>query len=204
MIHVRLSQITADEAALGGCVSYAEDVARPMLAERPGSLGLSLLASQQGGGATLASFWASREALEGSEDTGELVRRELARRAGGPVAVEEYEVVIFEREALLHAGQAVRLTRVTVKPSAVDEVIEVVGDSAVPSLAEAPGFRGALLFADPGSGRLLSHTTWRDPAARAASPSVAAIIRANVLDPDGCHVSADEDYTLVFGSLRAI
>jgi hypothetical protein len=52
---------------------------------------------------------------------------------------------------LLRGEQAVRLTRIQVKPSQVDDVIEVVGDEVVPSLSEAPGFRAALLFADPAS-----------------------------------------------------
>ena len=51
-------------------------------------------------------------------------------------------------------------------------------------------------------GQLISQTGWRDPAARAASPSVAEMIRSEVLaDHDG-HISAVEDYCLVFGSER--
>jgi hypothetical protein len=45
----------------------------------------------------------------------------------------------------------------TVKRAALEDVVEVFGDTAVP-LAVAPGFRGALLLADPSSGRLISLT----------------------------------------------
>jgi hypothetical protein len=75
---------------------------------------------------------------------------------GGSVTYERYQILVFEREVLLHGGQEVRLTRIEVKPSAVTDVIEVFADSAVPWLAETDGFRSALLFADPGSGQLIS------------------------------------------------
>ena len=78
------------------------------------------------------------------------------------MTVEEYRVAVFEREAPLRGGEGVRLTRIEVKPSAVDDVIEAFGDSAVPLLAEHPGFRSALLFADPA----LRATGQRDRVAR--------------------------------------
>ena len=43
---------------------------------------------------------------------------------------------------------------------------------------------------------------WRDLHARAASPSVAEMIRAEVLDEDDCEIRAVEDYRLVFNSAR--
>jgi hypothetical protein len=154
--------------------------------------------------------------MSASEETEAPLRAELAKRAGTPVIVWDYQVpisVIFDYALLLLGGQAVRLTRIQVKPSQVDDVIEVVGDEVVPSLSEAPGFRAALLFADPASGRMISETIWRDPRARAAAPSVAAIIRREFPDeagsdipgfPDegGAEICGVTDYSLVFSSIR--
>jgi hypothetical protein len=111
-------------------------------------------------------------------------------------------VPVFEREAPLAGGEATRLTRIEVKPAGVQDVIEVFGDTAVPWLAGTPGFCGALLFATPAWGQLISETVWRDPQARAASPSVAEMIRAEVLDEAHCEIRAVEDYGLVFNSAR--
>jgi hypothetical protein len=61
-------------------------------------------------------------------------------------------------------------------------------------LAVTPGFRSVLLFADPASGRMISETVWQDARTQAAALSVAAIIRANVLDEDNCEIRAIEDY----------
>ena len=203
MLHARLDLLTADPTALGECIQYIQSEMRPAVESQPGSLGLSLLASPELGAAVLESFWASDHALRASEKTAATVRGELARRAGGSVAVEEYRVAVFEREAPLHGGEGVRLTRIEVKPSAVDDVIEAFGDSAVPLLAEHPGFRSALLFADPATGQLVSATMWRDLRARAASPSVAAVIQADVLTEAHCQIRGVEDYSLVFSSARS-
>lgn len=216
MLHIRLSRIAADPPALDDCVAYIESEVRQAVEFRPGSLGISVLADRTEGAALFGSVWASWEAMSASEETEAPLRGELAKRAGTPVTVCDYQIpisVIFDYAVLLLGGQAVRLTRIQVKPSQVDDVIEVVGDEVVPSLSEAPGFRAALLFADPASGRMISETIWRDPRARAAAPSVAAIIRREFPDeahsdipgfPDegGAEICGVADYSLVFSSIR--
>ena len=216
MLHIRLSRIAADPPALDDCVAYIEGEARQAVEFRPGSLGISVLADRTEGAALFGSVWASWEAMSASKETEAPLRAELAKRAGTPVTVWDYQVpisVIFDYAVLLLGGQAVRLTRIQVKPSQVDDVIEVVGDEVVPSLSEAPGFRAALLFTDPASGRMISETIWRDPRARAAAPSVAAIIRREFPDeagsdipgfPDegGAEICGVTDYSLVFSSIR--
>jgi quinol monooxygenase YgiN len=216
VLHIRLSRIAADPAALDDCVAYIKSVARPVVEFRPGSLGISVLADRAQGAALFGSVWASSEAMSASEETEATQRAELAERAGRPVTVAEYQIpifVIFDHTILLLGGQAVRLTRIQVKPSQVDDVIEVVGDEVVPSLSEAAGFRAALLFADPASGRMISETMWRDSRARAAAPSVAATIRSEFPDEagsdipgflgeGGAEIRGVTDYRLVFSSIR--
>jgi len=198
MMHVRFSLITADPPVLAGCVGYLQDEARPVVESQHGSLGLALL--EEPGVVIFESFWATHEALWLSEETEAVFRGELARRVERPLKAEDYQVAVFEREG--PPGEAVRLTRMEVKPAGVADVVDVYGDTAVPWLAGTPGFRETLLFADPAGGQLISQTGWRDPAARAASPSVAEMIRSEVLADDDCQIGAVEDYRLVFDSAR--
>lgn len=205
MLHTRLNRIAADTAALDECLAYIEREIRPELESRPGSLGISVLADRERGVVIFGSVWGTGAEMSGSENAEAPLRAELARRAGGPVTAEGYQVPIYElveREALPRRGRAVRLTRIQVRPSQVDDAIEVVGDIAMPSLVEAPGFCDAMLFADPASGRLISETVWRDPGARAAAPGVAAIVRAEIPDEAGSEIRGVEDYVLVFSSER--
>src|SRR5215469_13534811 len=107
VLHTRLNQIVADSAALDGCVSYIEREIRPALAARPGSLGISVLEDGERGVVIFGSVWATGAQMSGSEDTEVPLRGELARLAGGPVTVEEYQVPVFElldQEALPRRG----------------------------------------------------------------------------------------------------
>jgi hypothetical protein len=204
VLHTRLTWIAVDAAKLDACTSYVEEEIGPALEQRPGGLGIFILEDRERGVAIFGSIWASSGEMSGSDNTEAPLRGELARRAGGPVTVDEYQVPVFElveRLALPRRGLAARLTRIRVKPSQVDDAIEVVGDYAVPPLVEAPGFCDALLFADPSTGRLITETVWRDTGTRAAAPSVATIVRAEMPAaefPD----AAVEDYNLVFSTVR--
>ena len=202
MLHLRLNLIAAGPPVLDDCVKYIKGELRPAVESQPGSLGLSLLISPGLGVAVLESFWASAHALRASEQAAASLQAELAQRGGTSVTGEQYRILVFERGAPPHGGEAVRLTRMQAKPSAVEEVAEAFGNSAVPWLAETPGFRAALLLADPDSGHMISQSVWRDPQARAASPSTAAVIQADVLNASDCVIRAVEDYSLVFSSAR--
>ena len=202
MLHLRLNLIAAGPPMLDDCIKYVKGEFRPAMASQPGSLGLSLLISPGLGVAVLESFWASAQALRASEPTAASLQAEMAQRARASVTTDQYRILVFERGAPPHGGEAVRLTRMQAKPSAVEEVAEALADSAIPWLAETPGFRAALLLADPDSGHVISQTVWRDPQARAASPSTAAVIQADVLNASDCVIRAVEDYSLVFSSAR--
>ncbi len=201
-MHVRLNVMTADPVLLGDSIKYVEGEVRPVVESQPGNLGLSLLASPEDGVAILESFWASDDALRDSERVVAPARSELIRRARGTVTAERYRIPVFEREAPLRGGEGVRLTRMYVQPSAVDDAIEVFGDTVVPLLAETAGFHSALLFADPASGHLISETVWRDPQALAASRNAAAVARAEAVAATQCVIRAVEEYIQVFSSAR--
>lgn len=201
MFHIRLSMITADALEFDACLNYLESEVRPALAGEPGSMGLSLLASTAADAAIFGSVWALPEWMTASDDTEAPLRGELARRAGGSLTVETYEIPVFERHARMRAGQAVRLARMSVAPSRVDDAIHVVGDTVVPLLTENPGFRSALLFADPGSGHLISETVWLESRTRAASPNVPAIMRTELLDEAHFEAGPVEDYSLAFSTV---
>jgi hypothetical protein len=202
MLHAHFDLITADPFALRGCITYIENRLRPAVESQPGSLGLSLLASPEHGLAVCESLWASRNALAASEQLTAPLRGEMARQARGSVTAAQYQIPVFEQGEPARGGEQARLTRIEVKRSAVADVIEAFGDSAVPQLEGTPGFRSALLFADPGAGHLVSQTIWGDPQARAAGPSVAAVIRADVFEAASCQIRAVEDHSLVFSSAR--
>jgi heme-degrading monooxygenase HmoA len=202
MLHVRFNFMTADPVRLADSIKFIESEVRPQVESQPGSLGIALYADPEPGLAILESFWASDDAMAASERTVMPNRREAVQRAAGTVSVERFQVPVFELEAPVRQGARLRLTRMDVDTSQVEDAIEGYGDTAVPWLAEQTGFCSALLLADPVTGHAISETLWRDQDALAKSRSVAAAIRADIVAATGCVIRAVEEYDLVSTSVR--
>ena len=200
MLHIRFNLITADPLQFGDAIKFIEAEARPRAESQPGNLGLALYANPELGVAVLESFWVSGDAMRVSEHVVSASRREAVRRASGTVSVERYQLPIFEREAPLSEGAGLRLTRMDVEPSGVDDADQVYADTAVPWLADTEGFCGALLLVDRTRGHLISESIWRSHEALAGSRSVAAAVRVDAVDSMGCVIRAVEEYGLVFSS----
>ncbi len=205
MLQTRFNLITADPLRLADAVKFVEGEVRPAVERLRGSLGMSLFTNPELGVAIAESFWASREALVQSEerispDCSDAVRRTTT----GTVSVESYQVPVFEWEwdEPLGAGAGVRLTRMDIEPSRVEDAVETYGDTVVPWLAETEGFLGALLLVDPGAGRSISQTIWRNHQTLAASRTAAAAVRVDMAASTGCVLRAVDEYGLVFSTAR--
>jgi hypothetical protein len=129
-------------------------------------------------------------------------RAAAVRRATGTVTVERYAVPVFELESPLRGGEGVQVTRMDVAPSAVEDTIEVIGDTAVPQLADIEGFCSALFFIDRTAGHSIIETLWRDRQALAGSRSAAAAIRVDTVLATNGVIRAVEEYQMVFSSAR--
>jgi quinol monooxygenase YgiN len=200
MLHVRFNLLTSDPDRLAESVSFIESEVRDRVQSRPGNLGLSLYTNPVLGTAVVESFWVSGDALRASEQTVSSGRRQAARLAAGTVAVERFQLPVFEREAPLEPGAGLRLTRMDIEPFQIEDAIEAYGDIVVPWLAETAGLCSALLLVDPGTGRSISESVWRDQQALAASRRIAAAVRVDFAASTDCAVRAVEEYGLVFNS----
>ncbi len=201
MLHVRFNLMTADPARLGDALKFIEAEVFPEVDRQPGSLGLSLYKDAERGLAILESVWASAHAMESSEQIAAPARAEAGRRAAGTVSVQEYSLPIFELDARLWPGAAMRLSRMDIHPSSVQEGIDVYGDTAVPWLADTDGFRCAMLLVEPHTGHCISETVWGNAEQRAQSRSVAAALGAD-LAAAGYVMRGVEEYELVYSTAR--
>jgi hypothetical protein len=201
--HVHVSRISGDPLRLRDAMSYLASEVRPAVERQHGSLGTALLISPEGGVARFESFWAPGGPLARDEAADEPSVSEAARRAGGTVATEDYEVLVFEREEPLDAGCWVRMTPIDAGPSRRAEIEDAVawyGDTAVPQLVDTSGFCAALLYADWASGRMLSQTVWRDQHVLATSSGTAAAVEAAVAEAIEAVIGATEELLLEFSS----
>jgi hypothetical protein len=205
VLQIEMNWITATPLRLGDAISYLASEVRPAVEHQPGNLGTSLLISPESGAMGFESFWASDGPLVASEDVIAASVREAARRAGGTVTREHYEIMVFELEAPLRGGQGARVTQMDVEPSKLSNVEDAVawyGDTVVPRLSDASGFCAAMLYADWASGRLISETVWQGARALAASRSVAMTVEAAAAEELNGVIGASGEYRLEFSSAR--
>ena len=116
MLHVRLNRLTSDPDRLGESISFIESEVRDRVYSRPGGRGLSLHTNPVLGTAVIESFWISGDALRASEQTVSSGRRQAARLAAGIVAVERFQLPVFERDAPLEPDARLLLTRMDIEP----------------------------------------------------------------------------------------
>jgi hypothetical protein len=205
VLQIEMNWITATPLRLGDAISYLASEVRPAVEHQPGNLGTSLLISPESGAMGFESFWASDGPLVASEDVIAASVREAARRAGGTVTREHYEIMVFELEAPLRGGQGARVTQMDVEPSKLPNVEDAVawyGDTVVPRLSDASGFCAAMLYADWASGRLISETVWQGARALAASRSAAMTVEAAAAEELNGVIGASGEYRLEFSSAR--
>ncbi|MFY9889786.1 MAG: hypothetical protein WAK71_15850 [Streptosporangiaceae bacterium] len=200
MLHVRFNLLTSDPARLGESVSFIESEVRDRVHSRPGNLGLSLYTNPVLGTAVVQSFWVSGDALRASEQMVSSGRSQAARLAGGTIAVERFQLPVFEREAPLEPGAGLRLTRMDIASFQIEDAVEAYGDIVAPWVAETAGLSSTLLLVDPSPGRAIGESVWRDQQTLAASRGAAAAARADFAASTDCAVRAVEEYGLVFDS----
>jgi hypothetical protein len=202
VLHAGLSLITVNPLRLDESVKHIETEVGPRVERLPGSLGMSLHVNSNLGLAVLETFWVSGDTLRAGERVIAPCKDEAVRRATGTITVEHCEVAVFEQDAPAAAGAGVRITRIDVEPSRVEDAIEVFGDTTVPWLADAKGFCRTLYLVDRNSGRSVSESVWQDARALAGSRSAAAAIRAEVVSAAGGAIRAVEEYSLVVDTAR--
>jgi hypothetical protein len=198
-MHVRVSLVTADPRKIDDVVNYVAKEARPIIEEKPGSLGMTIAVNDLGV-AVVETFWVSGDAMRESERHVSATRVEAARRGGGTVSVEHFAVASVVQVEAAQTGAGVRLTRSDIDAAKVDAAVAAYEDSAVPWLVETAGFCIARLYVDRRTGRSLTETLWSDESALVASRSVAATIRADAVAATGALIRAVEEYTLACSS----
>jgi hypothetical protein len=202
VLHAGLSLITVNPLRLDESLKLIRAEVGPMAERVGGSLGVSLHVNTDLGIAVFETLWVSDDALRAGEQVVAAGRDKAVRRAAGTLTAEHFVVPVFEQEAPVVPGAGVRLTRIDVAPSRVEDAIEVFGDTAVPWLADTKGFCRTLYLVDRSSGRTVSETVWQDAQALASSRSPAAAIRTEAVSAAGGVIRAVEEYTLMLNSLR--
>lgn len=125
VLHAGLSLMTVNPLRLDESLKHIQAEVGPQAERVGGSLGVSLHVNTDLGIAVFETLWVSDDALRAGERVIAASRDEVVRRGARTLTAEQYAVPVFEQEAPVVPGAGVRLTRIDVAPSRVEDAIEV-------------------------------------------------------------------------------
>lgn len=151
-----------DWTRIENTIPFVRRSMHPVITGIQGNLGLSLLLDQRGRRFVVISGWESQEAMHASDPTIAPLRAEAAQMLGGTPDVQEWEVAALRHTGEPQLGTWVSVACLETDPKNVDRVVDTFRDAVLPTTAELPGCRGAMLLVDRDEGRLASAVAFDD------------------------------------------
>lgn len=194
-MHARINTIFSTPDQIEGGIAHLETTDRALVEATRGNRGLTTLADRQAGTIVALSYW--DEFTRSSDAALTRARDEAAAAAAGDLTVEAFEVAAAERLSVPQPGAAVRMVRVQIEPSRIEDGVEFIGRHVLPRLRLAAGFCSAELLIDPqfGDGALVASWVTEDEAVRA--DAVLDQLRDETAERIGAKFPRTETYVLV-------
>jgi len=201
-VYARSTTIHADVQSIDAGVAHVRDEVMPALLHIDGYVGLSLLVNRESGQCIATSAWESAEAMRASAEQVQPIRDRAAEIFGGTPQVEEWEIATMHRDHPSHDGAYVRVTWMQRDPSEVDQAIDFMRASALPSIERYEGFCSASLLVDRSSGRLVASVTLDSRAALDHGREQATRLRAQGAEQTGALMLDVGEFELALAHLR--
>ena len=190
----RVVQYT-DARNIDAGIEYVRDTVSPVLHQQKGFAGSIASADRADGLFGVLSRWETEADRDASESAMLKAREEGQEIIGGSLSVEYFEEVLFEQLAPASAGNSLLVTRATMDPGRVDEVLALFQREVLPQIKKGPGLLFVRQVVNRQTGDALVGTGWTDAAAMDAAVEAAEERRRN---------EPDMPVTIVGRSLREI
>jgi hypothetical protein len=190
----RVVQYT-DARNIDAGIEYVRDTVSPVLHQQKGFAGSIASADRANGLFGVLSRWETEADRDASESAMLKAREEGQEIIGGSLSVEYFEEVLFEQLAPASAGNSLLVTRATMDPGRVDEVLALFQREVLPQIKKGPGLLFVRQVVNRQTGDALVGTGWTDAAAMDAAVEAAEERRRN---------EPDMPVTIVGRSLREI
>jgi quinol monooxygenase YgiN len=183
-------------------ISYIRDKVMPAVQQMDGCVGLSLLAERDTGRCIVTTSWADRQALDNSAEGVMAMRRRAAEIMGGPVDVQDWEIVVMHRLHSAHHGACARVIWTDGDPAEVDRTLDAFRMTVPAQLDELPGCCSISVMLDRSSGRSVVTTTYDSPQDMRAARDRAVQMREDFMHSMNRTITEVAEFELVVAHLR--
>lgn len=121
---------SAPERLEEGAATFERELL-PQIKDLPGFVGAAALGDRQAGRAASVTYWASEEAMRGSEEAASKTRSQVIQSGSTLIDLEHYEMVIVERAAPPQANTFVRSNTAHVSVDKLDAADREASQTAV-------------------------------------------------------------------------
>jgi heme-degrading monooxygenase HmoA len=197
---VRVNTVTGAQNMDDG-VTFLREKVLPEVKGQKGFKGMTASGNRSTGDFGILGLWNSLEDLKASDSAVSKIRQEAIAIIGGELSVAIMEQVVGEVVGSRNlVGCPLRLVRVKMDPSKVDETIAFFRSDVLPELKAAPGFLAVRNLVDRSTGEGAVGTIWADEdSMRAVEP--AADERRQRAKDRGVQVSEPSYRTVLFSHL---
>jgi heme-degrading monooxygenase HmoA len=194
---VRSTYVTGDPGTIDTALDALLVEAVKLLSDQPGYRGYGLFADRDLGKIAMGSWWDTRQHADDSNEQVRARRAELLAPFAASLSVMTFEALAFTPAPKVEAGGGFRLGRFQLPPDRLDQMAEVFRTIGLPGLQAAPGFAGAALLADRGTGFGSVGTLWATREAMTAARGLQAANRARAAEQVPLNVIALEEFEVV-------
>lgn len=201
-MYARTLYSTGDPAKIDAAVDRLVAEGPALLADLPGYRGLGIFADRQLGKILSGSWWETEQAREDSNEAIMAWRADVVERFAATMALDNVEVMAFERREKPGPGACMRMTRLELDPADSELLADTFRSTTLPRLDSLPGMIGAALFLDPPRGRGSVSVLFRDRDALAASRGAQAAARSDAVAKAHTTVRSLEEFEVVYADIR--
>lgn len=201
-MYVRTTTVQGDPNRVDQLIALVRDEVRPAVAAEPGSLGLAAWVDRGSGTCVVATGWTDRNAVEASTVRLAGLRESAAELAGGPVALEVFEVDLVQQLQPITPGCWTRSVRLQHTPGSLDVAQDTFRESVLPRVQAMPGLCAVVLLVDRASRQTVAAFTFASRQALDDSRQPGAELRATVVARIGAEVMDVVEREVVLAELR--
>jgi heme-degrading monooxygenase HmoA len=158
---------------IDGLLASMKETSVSALRAQRGYKGFSVSADRASGLVGTMTVWETEADRDASDSALAKLREEITGRFATDIKVDTFEERVVEVSKPPTVGSRLMVTRVSMDPAKVDEIIEAFRQEVVPQIKAAPGFRTLRNMINPQTGEGIAGTVWDDEKSMQAAAEMA-------------------------------
>ena len=158
---------------IDGLLASMKETSVSALRAQRGYKGFSVSADRASGLVGTMTVWETEADRDASDSALAKLREEITERFATDIKIDTFEERVVEVSKPPTVGSRLMVTRVSMDPAKVDEIIEAFRQEVVPQIKAAPGFRTLRNMINPQTGEGIAGTVWDDEKSMQAAAEMA-------------------------------